>query len=299
MTNRPRVFYGAVVLAVLSLVWSAYAITDLMKSGIFGLSVALAGDIGWITVLWAQYRRIGRRWAAPLAGWAIALGVAVLLVIHGVQEGSQAQAVAGPFVVLIGKIVWEFTLPALRSPAALRPEQEAEIHGVMRDSEYAARLHEAQRARAQRDADATIERIQQQARITAARDRADFQITLERLEMRAEIERQSPFALTMGEQPNTPIANTDHPAEQIANTPITPPIAPNTVHAEQPVTSPNHDREQPSIADLARDHVAITPSNTDAVNAILARRPDAERPSVAAAVRRARRNADGMKGGYG
>ncbi|MFF7183276.1 hypothetical protein [Streptomyces sp. NPDC008121] len=300
---RPRVFYGAATLAGLSLIWSGYAITDLMESGPFGLSVAVAGDIGWLTVLWAEYKRIGPRWAAPLAGWAIALGVALLLVLHGARADSAAQAIAGPFVVIVGKIVWSFALSALRDPAALTPEQEAEIHGVLRDSEYAARLHEATRRKEQREAEATIERIQQQARITAARDRADFEITLERLEMRAEIERQSPFALAMSDQPIAPIANTDHEPEQIANTPITPPITPASTPppalAEHAATSANIDREQPSIADLAREHVANTPNNTDAVDAICARRPDADRQSVAAAVRRARRNADGMKGGYG
>ena len=279
--SRPRVFYGAVALAGLSLIWSAYAITDLMQSGPFGLSVALAGDIGWLTVLWAQYRRVGPRWAAPIAGWVIALGVGLLLVIHGAQQDSTAQAVAGPFVVLVGKLVWEFALPALRDPAALTPEQEAEIHSVIRDSEHAARLHDARRARAERDAQAAIERIQQQARITAARDRADFEITLERLEMRAEIERCSPMMLA-------PIANPDQPAI----TPITPEPPRASGRPEPAPTSA-------SIADLAREHVAITPNNSEAVEAILARRPDADRPSVAAAVRRARRNADGMAGGYG
>ncbi|KPL29083.1 hypothetical protein JI76_28600 [Streptomyces anulatus] len=286
--SRPRVFYGAVALAGLSLIWSAYAITDLMQSGVFGLSVALAGDIGWLTVLWAQYRRVGSRWAAVAAGWIIALGVGLLLVIHGVQEDSTAQAVAGPFVVLVGKIVWEFALPALRDPAALTPEQQAEINTVIRDSEHAARLHDARRDRAEREAQATIERIQQQARITAARDRADFEITLERLEMRAEIDRRSPLMLA-------PIANTDQPAIS----PSTPPIAPSALPTEHAPTSTNTASEQPSIADLARDHVAITTTNTDAVRAICALRPDEKRESVAAAVRRARRNADGMKGGYG
>ncbi|MFY0511818.1 hypothetical protein ACOMD4_15750 [Streptomyces anulatus] len=286
--SRPRVFYGAVALAGLSLIWSAYAITDLMQSGVFGLSVALAGDIGWLTVLWAQYRRVGPRWAAVAAGWIIALGVGLLLVIHGVQEDSTAQAVAGPFVVLVGKIVWEFALPALRDPAALTPEQQAEIHSVIRDSEHAARLHDARRDRAEREAQATIERIQQQARITAARDRADFEITLERLEMRAEIDRRSPLMIA-------PITTPDQPAIS----PSTPPIAPSALPTEHAPTSTNTASEQPSIADLARDHVAITTTNTDAVNAICALRPDEKRESVAAAVRRARRNADGMKGGYG
>lgn len=302
MASRPRVFYGAAALAGLSLIWSGYAITDLMESGPFGLSVAVAGDIGWLTVLWAEYRRIGPRWAAPAAGWAIALGVALLLVLHGVRADSAAQAIAGPFVVLVGKIVWSFALAALRDPAALTPEQEAEIHSVMRDSEHAARLHAARRDQEQRQADATIERIQQQARITLARDRADFDITLERLEMRAEIERQSPIALGPAVLPIAPIANTDHPAdyapEQIANTPIIPANAPAPALGEHAPTSANMDREQPSIADLARDHVANMPNNADAIRAICTLRPDEKRESVGAAVRRARQQA-GMKGGYG
>jgi len=51
ISRQPPIVYGAALLSVLSLFWSAYAITDLMQSGRFGLSVALAGDIGWITVL--------------------------------------------------------------------------------------------------------------------------------------------------------------------------------------------------------------------------------------------------------
>lgn len=284
LRKRPAIFWGATALAALSLAWSAYAITDLMQSGIFGLSVAVAGDIGWITVLWAEAKRIGPRWAAPLAGWAIAVGVGLLLVIHGAEEGSTAQAIAGPFVVLVGKAVWAFALAALRDPAALTPEQEAEIHSVMRDSEHAARLHDARRDQAQREADATIERIHQQARITAARDRADFKITRDRREMLAEIERCSPIPLP-------PIAAPDQ-------TPIIPSTPASTPATGHPLNSPNTASEQPSIADLAAEQTAITTSNADAIRAILARRPDANRDSVAAAVRRARR-AGGMKGGYG
>jgi len=59
------------------------------------------------------------------------------------------------------------------------------------------------------------------------------------------------------------------------------------------VTSPIADREQKSIADLARDHVAIHPTNPAATDAICSLRPDADRPSVGAAVRRARRELDG------
>jgi hypothetical protein len=291
LPSAPPILYGAYALAGLSLLWSGYAITDLMDSGRFGLSVAIAGDIGWITVLWAEHRGITARIRdkvidPEIVGWVIALGVAALLVLHGREEGSTAQTVAGPFVVLIGKAVWAFALPALRDPAALRPEQEAEIHDVIRDSEYKARLHHARREGEQRAAAAAIERIEQEARITAARDRADFQITLDRLEMRAEIERKTPIAIA-------PITREHEPS-----TPAIAPEQPRTSERpDPPATSTIADREQPSIADLAREHVKTHPTNPDATKAICSLRPNADRPSVAAAVRRARRELD-ARGGY-
>lgn len=287
--SAPPILYGAYALAGLSLVWSGYAITDLMDSGRFGLSVALAGDIGWLTVLWAEHRGVkarirGKAIDPEIVGWVIALGVAVLLFLHGREEGSLGQTIAGPFVVLVGKAVWAFALPALRDPAALHAEQEDEIHDVMRDSEYKARLNRARRDLVQREADAVIERIQQEARITAARDRADFEITLDRLEMRAEIARRTPLAIA----PITPEQPPSTAANRIDS-------LFTAIPSEPPPTSAKSDREQKSIADLARDHVAIHPTNPPATDAICSLRPDADRDSVAAAVRRARAK---MTGGY-
>ncbi|MGW1121085.1 GIY-YIG nuclease family protein [Streptomyces tanashiensis] len=217
--SAPPILYGAYALAGLSLIWSGYAITDLMHSGRFGLSVALAGDIGWLTVLWAEHRgvtiRVKDKVVDPaIVGWVIALGVAVLLVLHGRQENSNAQAIAGPFVVLIAKAVWSFALASLRDPAALTPEQEAEINDVIREGERRARLNGAQRDLVQQNADAVIERIRQEARITMARDHADFEITLDRLNMRAEIERNTPLAIAPMPQPSTPAALPPKPARR-------------------------------------------------------------------------------------
>ncbi|MGW6418828.1 hypothetical protein, partial [Streptomyces sp. NPDC055055] len=283
--TAPPILYGAYALAGLSLIWSGYAITDLMHSGRFGLSVALAGDIGWITVMWAEHKRRG---GIPViaAGWIIAVGVGFLLVLHGLDEKSIPQAIAGPFVVLVAKGVATVALLVTRDPAALTDAQEAEIHSVIRDGEHQARLRAARRQDAQRAADDRIALIEQEARITMARDRADFRITLDRLEMRAEIERCSPLAIA----PITP----EQPPIALASTPEQP-------HASgRPEASPTSaitDHEQKSIADLARDHVAIHPTNPPATDAICSLRPDADRPSVAAAVRRARQQLD-SRGGY-
>jgi len=287
-TKPPAILHGARALAVLSLIWSGFAITDLMHSGVFGLSVALAGDIGWITVLWAEYRGItlaGHRWPAVVAGWFIAVGVALLLVIHG-AEHSRAQAIAGPFVVLVGKIVWAFALAALKDPTEPTPEQQAQLHAELRDTAHeTAMLH----ARAQ----GKIARIQAEASVTLARDEADFEIGLERLDKQSELQRRSPLAIAPPQRPtafaepvrehanvvaNTEASNAEQVREQIANT---------------AATSPNPTNDGPSMADLVREHVANTTDNRTAVDAVMAAKPDANRASVAAAVRRQRRNGQG------
>lgn len=293
-SDRPPILYGAVILAVLSLAWSAYAIADLMHSGRFGLSVALAGDVGWITVLWAEYKGVtlgGYRWTAIAAGWVIALGVAALLVIHGNEAGGRAQAIAGPFVVLVGKIVWAFALEAMKDPAAPTPEQQAELNTVMRDSAHEAGMLHAH-------AQARIARIRAEASVTLARDETDFEISLERMEKRAELRRRTPLAIG----PSTPQASADRVAEQpigmvgdqgeqIAN-------GPNEQLANSPLNRENPVAGRPILADLVREQVASTTNNSDAIRAVMAARPDANKDSVAAAVRRERRKAEKKSGPY-
>ena len=291
--RQPPILYGAYLLAALSLVWSGFAITDLMQSGKFGLSVAVAGDLGWITVLWAEHKGItiaGRRWPVIATGWAIAAGVAALLVVHGAQAGGTAQAVAGPFVVLVGKIVWAIALEALKDRTAPTPEQVAELEGLVRNA-----THEAAKLRVRTDT--VINRIKAEAETTAARDEAEFQIALDRADKRASIMRRTPMELEastpepaadsgaiIAEHMRELIASMgDHVRDQAA-------IVDANTQANRAIT----DREQsPSIADLAREQVAITTDNGDAVKAILAIRPDASKASVAAAVRRARSTKQG------
>lgn len=289
LTRPPAIVCGAAVLAGLSLTWSGYAITDLMHSGKFGLSVALAGDVGWITVLYAEYRGLtirarGRTIDPSAVGWAIALGVAALLALHGHEEHNTPQMIAGPFVVLVGKAVWAYALASLQDPAALTPEQDAEIASVMRDSEFEARLHAAQLDRLDREADAEIARIRAEARITLARDDADAEIVLERIAKQREFTRRTPLAITAAPAREHP----DHARDQIAN--------PLPISMPTPApTSANPDREQPIIADVVREQIAVHADNTDATQAVLALVPHANPKSVAAAVRRARNS---MKGGY-
>lgn len=291
----PAIIHGARALAVLSLIWSGYAITDLMHSGPFGVSVALAGDIGWLTVLWAEYRGIplfGWRHAAPLAGWLIAIAVGYLLVLHG-AEHSHAQAIAGPLVVFVGKIVWAFALAALTDPTAPTPEQLAELHAELRDTAHDTAMLQA-RARGR------IDRIKAEASVTVARDETDFDITLERLDKQAEIHRRTPLAIAPGvrptEQPNT-LAEPVRERPSIAANTL--PSDPNQVReqiASSAATSTNPPSEKPILADLVREQVASTANNAEAVRNIMAAHPDANKESVAASVRRERRKIQDNQG---
>ena len=288
----PAIIHGARALAILSLVWSGYAITDLMHSGPFGVSVALAGDIGWLTVLWAEYRGIslfGWRNAAPAAGWLIAVAVGVLLVIHG-AEHSLAQAIAGPLVVFVGKIVWAFALAALKDPTAPTPEQLAELHAELRDSAHGAAMLNAR-------AQGRIAHIRAEANVTLARDDTDFEITLKRIDKQAELQRRTPLALSAAtapaEQPTVFAEQRREHPNTATNTIASDPTTVREQIANSAAASTNPTNEAPSIADLVREQVASTTNNRDAVLGVMAARPDANRDSVSAAVRRERRKGQG------
>lgn len=277
MNRTPSVLiWPATLLSTASLAWTTWSLVDLLGTGLIGLTVAAGADVVWASVIAAEARglRIGaRRWAVPAIGWAALAAVAGLLVWHGLTAGSYAMAVAGPLLPLGAKIVWLLALTDMRDPAALTDDERALISRMERGMVFEEEQHRIEMRRRQMTAERYLAEVD-----------VDFQIEISRQDKGRELQRRALIAIS----PSTPIT-----PEHVATPP---PLATPTTPGP---TSANTASEQPSIADLARDHVAITPSNTEAVDAILVRRPDAAPASVAAAVRRARRNADGMKGGYG
>jgi hypothetical protein len=275
----------AVLLSGASLAWTTWSLVDLLGTGEIGLTVAAGADIVWAAVIAAEARSlritapVGKdRNLVPAIGWAALLAVAGLLVWHGIRADSIPMAVAGPLLPLGAKVIWLLALADMRDPAALTDDERAVLARMQRGMAFEEEQHRLDMRRREMAAERQLAEVS-----------VDFEIELTRMDKGRELARRRPLEIA-------PIANTDHPAEQPAITPSTPLLAPTAPPAP---TSANMASEQPSIADLARDHVAITTTNTDAVNAICALRPDEKRESVAAAVRRARRNADGMKGGYG
>jgi hypothetical protein len=275
---RTPLLIPATLLSAGSLAWTTWSLVDLVGAGPWGITVAAGADIIWASVIWAEARGLriaGWRWPVAAIGWAALVAVAGFLVWHGIDRDHTAMAVAGPLLPLGAKVVWLLALADMRDPAALTDDDKA----LLADEERAMRMDEARHRNA-------IRRREMDAELLLADVSVDFEIELSRQGKARELARRAPIAIA----PITP----EQPPITLASTPEQSQASGRPEHG---VTSAIADREQKSIADLARDHVAIHPTNPAATDAICSLRPDADRPSVAAAVRRARHQLD-ARGGY-
>ncbi|WP_282695479.1 hypothetical protein [Streptomyces sp. CC208A] len=271
---RTPLLIPAITLSAGSLAWTTWSLVDLLGAGPIGLTVAAGADIIWASVIVAEaqgLRIAGRRWTVAVIGWTALTAVVALLVWHGLHRGSPAMAAAGPLLPLGAKVVWLLAITAMRDPAALTHDEEARLAAMERGMRFEEAEHRIELRRREMAAERLLADVS-----------VDFEIELTRQEKGRELARRAPIAIApiTGEQPPITLAST-----------------PEQPHAserpEAPATSTITDREQKSISELAREHVAIHPTNPAAIDAICSLRPNADRLSVGAAVRRARRVLDG------
>ncbi|MCX4784647.1 hypothetical protein [Streptomyces sp. NBC_01264] len=182
--------YVATFFTAVSLAWTGYSITDLMASGAWGLLAAVSVDGLWGVVQYLDYKGIGGR-TVQVIGWITLAAACGLLGYHG-HTINPAAAVAGALPPIVAKAAWIGDIRLRRDPTALEPSQEAEINDVIRESEYIARKTAAE---IERNAAAEIALIRAEGRVTLARDDVNFEIGLERLRKRDELERRRPLEL--------------------------------------------------------------------------------------------------------
>ncbi|MZE53798.1 hypothetical protein GTY86_35660 [Streptomyces sp. SID5770] len=277
-TPRTPLLIPATLLSAGSLAWTTWSLVDLLGAGPIGVTVAAGADLIWASVILAEARGVrvpvrGRN-IVPAIGWASLVAVAALLAWHGIDRNVPAMAVGGPFLPLGTKCLWLMALADMRDPSALTDTERARLA----DLERGMRFEEAEHRIDLRRREMAAERLLADVSV-------DFEIELARQDKGRELARRAPIAIaaiTPEQRPSTPIAS-----------PITPEQPQASGHPEAAPTSVIADREPKSIADLAREHVAIHPTNPAATDAICLLRPNADRPSVGAAVRRARRELDG------
>jgi hypothetical protein len=308
-TTRKRrsspLLYPAVFLSLASLAWTTWSLVDLLGTGWIGFTVAAGSDIVWGSVIIAEARGLriaGRSWIVPALGWITLVIVAVFLASHGIARGSIAMAAAGPFLPFGAKVVWALTLADMRDPAALTHDELHTLASMERGMVFEEAEHDI-RMRQQR----------MRAELLMSEVATDFDIEVMRQDRVRDLRRRAPLAITANTEPAPNTAPAEPTSEQFAPAPNpianTNPSSPNTVReqlANKAFTSPNPvpepdqantntNSEPPSITDLVREQIALTPNNATAVRNILAVRPDANKDSVAATVRRERRK---MEGGY-
>lgn len=261
--------YPAAALSAASLAWTTWSLVDLLGTGPIGLTVAAGADVVWASVIVAEARGLriaGYRWIVPAIGWAALAAVATLLVWHGLTADSYAMAAAGPLLPLGAKAVWLLAITDGRDPAALTDDERAVIARMERGLAFEEARHRVEMRRREMDAELQLAEVD-----------VDFRIEISRQDKGRELQRRAPIAISPITSERPPITPEQRPAP------------------ERPEPAPT----SASIADLAREHVANTPDNAVAVRAICALRPNENKDSIAAAVRRARRTLDGRTGGYG
>lgn len=294
-THKQRtspLLYPAVFLSLASLAWTTWSLVDLLGTGWIGFTVAAGSDIVWGSVIIAEARGLriaGRPWIVAALGWATLLVVAAFLASHGIARESIAMAAAGPFLPLGAKVVWALALADMRDPAALTHDEVHKLARMERGMVFEEREHDI-RMRQQR----------MRAELLMSEVSTDFDIEVMRQDRTRDLRRRTPLAIAAPTRPHEQPNEFAEPAREQPNT-ATNAIAsdPNSVReqiANSAATGTNPPTAGPSMADLVREHVASTTNNRDAINAVIAARPDANKESVAAAVRRERRKTQDTQG---
>ncbi|MFI8529052.1 hypothetical protein ACIGMX_02195 [Streptomyces aquilus] len=267
-----RVAVGMVLaLTAVAVAWSTWSIGSLLHGGM-GFLAALVFDLSWAVCLileWKARFDPAKRAFPRALGWVLL--VATMGAIFWYEVPDWRAATIGALVSAVAKGLW----------LGIMKHIDRELSPVDRN-DLADRLSKAYVRQAVASVDRQTLRVDAH---TAAVRRSLEDVRPTALELAASGRDTDTAELTsIGEQLAEQIAstgeNTEPVREQIASAASTPPL-----------NSPNTDRDQPNISELAREQIANGASNTDAVANILARHPDANPGSVGAAVRRERRKA--------
>ncbi|MEV5887681.1 hypothetical protein AB0L74_34485 [Streptomyces sp. NPDC052020] len=139
---RARALVAALVVAgaitVATVVYSTMSIAELL-GGWWGYAGGSVFDAAWlVTLLLAVVHRHDpdQRRAADIAGWALLAVSMAVLIAHGIRVEDWGQAVGGPAVSLVAKLLWHTVLTSMSRPlsadaaawlAAERDEAYAEL----------------------------------------------------------------------------------------------------------------------------------------------------------------------------
>lgn len=129
----------AIILSAASLGWTTWSLLDLLKVGAIGLTVSVTADLIWASVIYCEYKGIGSSGWVKAIGWFAVLIVGGFIAWHGVTRENMAMAVAGPFLTIGTKAVWELALISIKDPTEITAEDQDKLDKQLRDINFEGR----------------------------------------------------------------------------------------------------------------------------------------------------------------
>ncbi|MER6252337.1 hypothetical protein ABT224_13355 [Streptomyces sp. NPDC001584] len=248
-------------LTLVAIVWSTYSIGQLLGGGP-GYAAGTVFDVAWLSVLlleWLARFDPAKRAFPRKVGWALALVAAGAIFLEGQMAGGWQMALVGAAVSIVAKVLWWAVFKHIDKDLA--PADAAWVAAEM--SKANAKL--------------AIAGVRRQAA------KAEVAARLELLAAERDLGELAGLDHSMGIH-NAITAEQVREHEDGSGSP------------EPPLNRANTVREQVeqglNISHLARVELKAGASREEAVDAILARIPDAKQTSVEATVRRERNKLD-------
>ncbi|MFJ7590098.1 hypothetical protein ACIQZO_22475 [Streptomyces sp. NPDC097617] len=251
-------------LTLVAIVWSTVSIGQLLGGGV-GYAAGAVFDIAWLAVLVLEYLARfdpDKRQFPRKVGWLLVLVAAAAIFLHGWQAGSWPMAAVGAAVSVVSKCLWLAVFKHIEKE--LNPGDAAWVAAEMSKAGAKLAIAGARRQAAKAEVAARLELL------AAERDLNEI-AGLDHLPAAAKITAEQ-----VREHGETVDIMHGSPA---------PLNRANTVR--EPV------EQTPNIAHLARVELTAGASKQEALEAILARVPDAKQTSVEATIRRERNKLDG------
>ncbi|MFD5511372.1 hypothetical protein ACFWIB_26865 [Streptomyces sp. NPDC127051] len=255
-------------LTLVAIVWSTYSIGQLLGGGP-GYAAGTVFDVAWLAVLvleWMARFDPAKREFPRKVGWGLALVAAGAIFLEGQLAGGWQMALIGAAVSIVAKVLWWAVFKHIDKD--LSPADAAWVAAEMSKANAKLAIAGARRQAAKAEVTARLELLAAERALN-------------------EIEGLDHFAADRS-------AITAEQARE--HDPNDPDFKLYNIQLEAPLNRANtvHEQSEPAanIAHLARVELKAGSSREEAVEAILARLPDAKQASVEATVRRERNKLD-------
>lgn len=251
-------------LTLVAIVWSTHSIGTLLGGGV-GYAAGVVFDVAWLAVLlmeWMARFDPAKREFPRRVGWGLALLAAGAIFLEGLLAGGWQMATVGAAVSIVAKVLWWAVFKHIDKD--LSPADAAWVAAEMSKANAKLAIAGVRRQAAKAEVAARLELLAAE-RALGELGRLDHFVGAAKVTTAEQV----------GEQPESLYNIQGSPA---------------------PLNRANTVREQPepeaNIAHLARVELTAGASKQEAVEAILARVPDAKVTSVEATVRRERNKLD-------